>query len=492
MNLPLKIANSVLVGGEWVRATGEPEPVVDPATEEVIGLAPTSGPAELEGAVAAAREAFDTGPWPRMAPEERAAKLYDLHAALMERKPEIQRLLVEEAGVVSHVLTAQFDFPMGLVLESLDAGGRSRDQPLGVGAMPNRDGAPSLVGAVVRREPVGVVTAITAYNFPFFLNVQKLFPALVTGNTVVLKPSPYTPFVALALAEAAHEVGFPRGVLSVVPGGREAGRSLTVDPRVDLISFTGSDATGSAIMAQGSASLKRLHMELGGKSAMIVRADADLDRAVVAGLSSLAHSGQGCASTSRHLVHNSLRRRYVERLAEGCQALRLGHPADPATTLGPLIRETIRARTEGYVEDALKAGARLAAGGRRPPGFRKGFFYEPTVFDNVDPASRLAQDEVFGPVLAVIGFDTDEEAVAIANNSRYGLSGAIWSRDLGAAYEMACAIRTGGVAINGGGAPAGAPITPFGGIKRSGFGREWGVEGLNAFTDQKAISFSQL
>jgi acyl-CoA reductase-like NAD-dependent aldehyde dehydrogenase len=491
MNLPLKISNCVFIGGEWVKATGEPEAIINPATEEVIGLAPMSGAAEVEAAVAAAREAFDRGPWPRMSPQDRATKLYELHAALMARKAEIQRLLMDEAGVAAAILPAQFDMPMALALETLDEGGRNRDQPLGVGVVPGRD-ARSFVGALVRREPIGVVAAITAYNFPFFLNVQKLFPALVTGNTAILKPSIYTPFAALIVAEAAAEVGLPPGVVGVVTGGRDIGEMLTVDPRVDLISFTGSDATGSAIMAQGAATLKRLHMELGGKSAMIVRADADLDRAVAAGVGALSHAGQGCAATTRHLVHNSIRKAYVERLAEACRSLKIGNPADPSVTLGPLIREVVRARTEAHVEDALKAGATLAAGGRRPPEFRNGFFYEPTLFDDVDNASRLAQEEVFGPVLAVIGFDADEQAVEIANDSKYGLSGAIWSRDLAAAFDMACAIRTGGVAINGGGAPIGTPITPFGGCKRSGFGREWGVEGLNAFSELKAISFSQL
>jgi acyl-CoA reductase-like NAD-dependent aldehyde dehydrogenase len=492
MNLPLKRLNCVFVGGEWVKASGAPEPVINPATEEVIALTATSGPAEVEAAVAAAREAFDRGPWPKMSPEERAAKLYELHAALMNRRAEIQRLLVEEAGVTASMLLAQFDMPMTLAMETLDEGGRNRDQPYGAGTVESRDGGRSFVGAMVRREPIGVVAAITAYNFPFFLNVQKLFPALVTGNVVVLKPSIYTPLAALAVAEAAAEVGLARGVLSVITGGRAIGEMLTVDPRVDLISFTGSDATGSAIMAQGAATLKRLHMELGGKSAMIVRPDADLDRALAAGLGALGHSGQGCAAPTRHLVHNSVRRAYVERLAEAFRSMKVGDPADPSVTQGPLIREVVRGRTEAHVADALAAGATLVAGGRRPPELRKGFFYEPTLFDDVDNGSRLAQEEVFGPVLAVIGFDTDEQAVEIANDSKYGLSGAIWSRDLAAAFDMACAIRTGGVSINGGGAPIGTPVIPFGGCKRSGFGREWGIEGLNAFTEQKSISFSQL
>jgi acyl-CoA reductase-like NAD-dependent aldehyde dehydrogenase len=491
MNRPLEIGGHVFIGGEWVRASGEPAPLINPASEEVIGLAPVCGAAEVDAAVAAARQAFDRGPWPRMSPPERAAQLYDLHARLMDRRGEIERLLVQEAGVVQHNLAHQFDLPMTLAVDTLEEGGREPHQALPIGTTANRNGGRTFVGGIVRREPAGVVAGITAYNFPFHLNVMKAFPALVMGNTVVLKPSIYTPQAALVIAEAAAEVGLPPGVLNVVTGGRDVGRMLTVDPRVDLVSFTGSDETGSAIMAQAAPTLKRLHMELGGKSALIIRADADLEGALIAGVASLNHSGQGCAATTRHLVHNRIRKQYVEMLAAALRAMKIGDPADPTVTIGPLIRETARARVEGHVADALAAGARLVAGGRRPPGLRKGFFYEPTLFEQVDNASRLAQEEVFGPVLAVMGFDTDEQAVELANQSVYGLSGAIWSRDLAAAYDMACAIRTGGVSINGGGTPAGAPIGPFGGYKRSGIGREWGLEGLNAFSELKSISLAQ-
>jgi acyl-CoA reductase-like NAD-dependent aldehyde dehydrogenase len=492
MNLPLKISNSVFVAGEWVKTSAEPEPVINPATEEVIGLAPVGGRAEVDAAIGAAREAFDKGPWPRMAPAERAAKMRELHAALMARRDAIVRLLVEEAGSVASVIPIQFDFPMMLTMNAIEEGAKYRDRPLPPGVAPNMAGGKNFVGGVIRREPVGVVSAITPYNFPYLLNIVKLFPALVGGNTVVLKPSPYTPFAALIVAEAAAEVGFPRGVISVVTGGKEVGELMTTDPRVDLITFTGSDSVGSAIMAQGAPTLKRLHFELGGKSAHIVRADADLDAAVAGGMSYLSHSGQGCSLTTRHLVHNSIRKQYVERMAAAHRALKIGNPADPSVNFGPLIREAQRARTEFYVEEGRKAGATLVTGGRRPAGFEKGFFYEPTLFDDVDNKSRLAQEEVFGPVGAVIGFDTDEQAVEIANDSQFGLGGALWSSDLGAAFEMACAIRTGSISINGGGAAAGSPVAPFGGYKRSGFGREWGEEGVNAFTELKSVSFRQI
>jgi len=492
MNLPLKITDSVYVGGEWVKASGDPEAVINPATEAVIGMAPVGGKAEVSQAIAAARQAFDRGPWPRMSGAERAAKLNELHAALMARRTDIMRLLVEEAGAVTSALPTQFDFPMFLAKDAIERGSRYRDTPLPPGAVAGPDGGKKLVGGVVRREPVGVVAAITPYNYPYLLNIVKIFPALMMGNTVVLKPSPFTPFAALIVAEVAAEIGFPKGVLNVVTGSKEVGEMLTTDPRVDLITFTGSDVVGSAIAAQAAPTLKRLHLELGGKSPLIIRQDADLSQAVAAGMMYLSHCGQGCVLTTRHLVHNSIRKAYVEAMAEQHRAMKIGDPADPSVTLGPLIREAQRARTEHYVAEGLKGGARLVTGGKRPAGFAKGFYYEPTLFDDVDNNSTLAQEEVFGPVGAVIGFDTDAEAVDMANDSVYGLGGAIWSADLGAAFDMACAMRTGQVSINGGGAAPGSPFMgPFGGYKRSGIGREWGDEGLNAYTELKNLTFRQ-
>lgn len=492
MNLPLKISNSVYVGGEWMKASGEPEAVINPATEEVIGFAPVGGKAEVSAAIAAAREAFDRGPWPRMSVLERAAKLRELHAALMARRADIVRLTIEEAGSVASVVPVQFDFPMFLSWDAIERGSRFRDTSLPSGTTPGPGGS-KLVGGMILREPVGVIAAITPYNFPYFLNIVKLFPALITGNTVVLKPSPFTPFSALIIAEVAAELNFPKGVINIVTGGKEVGEMMTTDPRIDLITFTGSDVVASAIAAQAAPTLKRLHFELGGKSALIIRGDADLGQAVAAGMGYLTHCGQGCVLTTRHLVHNSIRKAYVAAMAEGHRAMKIGNPADASVTLGPLIREAQRARTEHYVAEGLKSGATLVTGGKRPAGFDKGFFYEPTLFDNVDNRSTIAQEEVFGPIGVVIGFDTDAEAVDMANDSAYGLGGAIWSADLGAAYDMAAAIRTGQVNINGGGSAPGSPFMgPFGGYKRSGIGREWGDEGLNAYTELKNITYRQL
>jgi acyl-CoA reductase-like NAD-dependent aldehyde dehydrogenase len=306
---------------------------------------------------------------------------------------------------------------------------------------------------------------------------------------VVLKPSPFTPLEALLLGEIAEQAGLPAGVLNIVTGGPDVGSVLTSDPGVDLITFTGSDRVAEAILAQAAPTLKRVLLELGGKSALIVRADADLDAAAADGLRGFtAHCGQGCQLPTRHLVHNSIRAVYVEKVAAMARALRIGDPADPSVDVGPLISAAQRERTEQYVEIGLAGGARLVTGGRRPSHREAGYYYEPTLFDGVDNASRIAQEEVFGPIGAVIGFDTDAEAITIANDSNYGLSGGIHSADTGRAYAMALELRTGGVGINGG---AGTILSaaPFGGIRRSGFGREFGLEGLNEFTYTKTISY---
>jgi acyl-CoA reductase-like NAD-dependent aldehyde dehydrogenase len=277
-------------------------------------------------------------------------------------------------------------------------------------------------------------------------------------------------------------------VLNVVTGGIEAATLLTTDKRVDLISFTGSDKVGAMIQAQAAPTLKRCLMELGGKSALIVRPDANLMQAAMTGASYCTHAGQGCALLTRHVVHNSVRAEYVAALKGMIGHLKIGNPADPSVTFGPLIREVARTRTESYVDIALSEGATLVTGGKRPAGLDKGYYYEPTLFDNVSNASRLAQEEVFGPICAVIGYDSDEEAIALANDSDFGLSGGIFSADVGRAFEMALQIRTGGVSINGGSGRM-SSHAPFGGIKRSGYGREYGEEGLNEFTYVKTIGF---
>ncbi|WP_242123978.1 aldehyde dehydrogenase family protein [Sphingobium sp. Sx8-8] len=489
MAVSLKHKNALYVNGEWV-AADQLEAVINPADESVIAEAPVGSSAHVDAALQAAYDAFHKGPWPRMSVHERQAKLSAFLDAVDARKEQIISLLVAEAGATQMMAGfLQYGIPMKHARKTVEICTRPDVTTLPVELTPNAMGTTTLGTGVLSREPIGVVAAITPYNYPFFLNIGKVIPALAVGCTVVLKPSPYTPINTLLLGEIADEVGLPKGVLNIVTGDIEAGTLLTTDKRVDLVHFTGSDKVGSAIQAQAAPTLKRCIMELGGKSAMIVRADANLQEAIMSGIMGVTvHCAQGCAQLTRHLVHNSIRKQYVEGVAAGLRQVKIGNPIDPTVTYGPLIREVARTRTENYVEIAKSEGARLVTGGRRPDGFDKGFYYEPTLFDDVQNSSRLAQEEVFGPIGAVIGFDTDEEAIAMANDSDFGLSGGIYSADAGLAYEMARQIRTGGVSINGG---AGTMMSeaPFGGIKRSGYGREYGIEGLNEFTYMKTISF---
>jgi acyl-CoA reductase-like NAD-dependent aldehyde dehydrogenase len=487
--LKLKNPGSLYVGGEWI-GTSDAEAVVNPATEEVLTQAPVGGVAEAEAAISAAREAFDHGPWPQMRPRDRRDVLQRFVDIIRERKGEIVRQIIAEGGCAAMLADfLQFELPVKHAQYIVDHMDRETTTVVAPEVSHSPDGRKLLGTAAVVREPVGVVAAITPYNVPFFLNVGKIVPAMAVGCTVVLKPSPYTPSLALVLGEIAEAAGLPKGVLNVITGGIDVGEMLTTDPRVDMVSFTGSDTVGEAIQRQTAGSLKRVVLELGGKSALIVRHDADIAAAAMEGARGFtAHSGQGCLLLTRHVVHNSVRQQYVEMVAEFARSLTIGDPADPAVQMGPLIREAARSRTENYVAIARSEGAKLVIGGKRPAHLAKGYFHEPTLFDDVDNASRIAQEEVFGPIGVVIGYDSDEEAIAIANESRFGLSGSIQSRDTGTAYEMALRIRSGGIMINGG---AGTMLSgaPFGGIKRSGYGREFGVEGMNEFTYTKTISF---
>lgn len=476
------------VDGRWV-APGDQAAVLDPATECEVASAPWGGIAEAELAVIAARRAFDDGPWPRLSHRDRAAALTRLRDVLEKRGSEIVDAVVAEVGVpVTIARASQFDVPMRLLDFFIDRTERFETQvPLRVTNSVGRHGR-LLGGGVIHREPRGVVTAVTPFNAPFLLNIMKVAPALGAGCTVVLKPSDFTPLEALILASAAEEADLPPGVLNVVTGGLEVGQFLTGDPRVDMVTFTGSDVVGSQVLAQASRSLTHVVLELGGKSAMIVREDADLDVVSPRGASELTlFTGQGCALWTRQLVHRSLYDEYVERTSAVLGRLPLGDTTDPATVVGPLIRERQRERVEGFVERAVNAGANLVCGGKRPDRER-GFYYEPTLITGVTNDMEIAQEEIFGPVGVVIPFDDDDEAIRISNDSRYGLSGSIWTRDSGAAFEMATRLRTGNVAINGGVGGLN-PWAPFGGYYRSGLGRELGEDVLADFCETKAIQF---
>lgn len=492
MSIPFTDIDKLYIDGGWHAAGSDREAVINPATETVIGLAPVGDIKATEAAIAAARRAFDDGPWPTMKMAERAAVMLRLHAALTARRSRIVELIIAEVGCAQGITNAmQVDAPLTHLLSAIEHSARETTVQLPVEMTPNPmdpHGPQLLGGTTIVREPIGVVAAITGYNFPFLLNLSKIVPALLAGNTLVLKPSPFTPFSALLFGEVAIEAGLPAGVLNVITGGAEVGTQLTTDPRVDMISFTGSEAVGAAIMAQAAPTLKRVHLELGGKSAMIVRADADIVRTATQAVAILSvNAGQGCALLTRLLVHNSVRKQFVETARAVAAQWKIGNPADPSVLMGPLIRESQRGKVEKYIAIARAEGATLVHGGGRPAGLPKGFFTDITLFDNVENGMTIAQEEIFGPVGAVIGFDTDDEAIRIANDSRYGLNGGIATADAATGWAMAQRIRSGSVAINGG--TGKMSYAPIGGYKRSGIGREYGPDWLKEYTQEKSIFY---
>lgn len=488
----LREHEGVFIDGAWVAPQDDRRcDVVNPATEDVLATVPLGGKAEADAAIAAARRAFDEGPWPRMQPAERSAVLQRFHDALAARSGELLELIVAEIGAALPIAKAlHVDTGLRLFQTAIDLNAkRSPFTPLPPTLNPARDGTTTLGVSVKVREPAGVVAAITPFNFPFFLNLVKVGPALAVGCTMVLKPAPLTPLQGLLLGDIALAADLPPGVLNIITGGPEVGELLTTDARVDLVTFTGSDAVGAAVMAQASPSLKRVLLELGGKSAMVVRADADIAAAAQAGVGQIVvQAGQGCALHTRHLVHRSRYDEYITAAVSMAGHITVGDPTDPTVMMGPLISAAQRARVEGYVADGVAAGAEIVAGGGRPAGLDRGFFFEPTLLSGVDNGMRVAQEEIFGPVGVVIPFDDDDDAVRIANDSAFGLSGSVWSGDAGAAFQLALRLRTGNVSINGGGGGLN-PLAPFGGYKRSGIGREFGEEGLDEYTELKSISF---
>ncbi|MBB6376336.1 aldehyde dehydrogenase (NAD+) [Pseudonocardia eucalypti] len=479
------------VGGEWRNASGAgQETVLDPATGAPLGAVPNAGPADVAAAVAAARAASDAGGWAEATPRARSEALYRLADELSGMVARLLDVVVAETGCPVRLARSQ---QVELPLRHLEYWAEAARRPELTGRAPvvtPRPGGPATLGAwAVRREPYGVVAAITPYNFPLLENVMKLGPALAAGNTVVLKPSPYTPYSALLLAEAAERAGLPAGVLNVVTGGAEVGAALTRDARVDLVSFTGSDAVGAHILAAAAPRLTKVLLELGGKSALLVCADADLELAARIGARNITtHAGQGCVLATRHLVHASVLPEYLDRLAAAVTAVRVGPPRDPATGMGPLIRPAAVERVAGYVAGAVRDGAGVLTGGSAPTEPTGGFYYRPTVLTGVGNDWPVAREEIFGPVGVVIGFGSEDEAVALANDSAYGLAGHVVSRDAGRAFQLAGRLRTGTVDINGGPGYTN-PDVPFGGRGRSGLGRENGAEGLDEYTQLKTIKF---
>ncbi|MDE2563052.1 MAG: aldehyde dehydrogenase family protein [Sphingomonadales bacterium] len=492
MTVPFTHIDHLYIDGRWVAPEAGGETVLNPATGAAIGEAPVASGAQVEAAIAAARHAFDRGPWSAMTMDERADVMQRMVDALRARQADIAALIIAEVGCAQHITHGmQVANPINHLAAAIRYARREEDERLPIDITPNMfvpGGPQSIGGTTVVREPFGVVSAITGYNFPFLLNLAKITPALLAGCTMVLKPSQFTPYSALLFGEIAETIGLPPGVLNIVTGGIAEGQLLCTDERVDMVTFTGSEGVGAAIMAQAAPTLKKVHLELGGKSAMIVRHDADVQRAAAMAVGFLSvNAGQGCAIPTRLLVHNSLRPAFAEVAKAAAAQIKVGDAADPTVTMGPLIRESQRAKVEHYIALGKQAGARLICGGGRPAGLDGGFFTEMTLFDDVTNNMAIAQDEIFGPVGCIIGFDSDDEAVAIANASRYGLNGAIETTDAAAGYAMARRIRTGSVALNGG--TGTMSYAPIGGYKRSGIGREYGPRWLREYQHEKSIFY---
>jgi aldehyde dehydrogenase (NAD+) len=472
--IPIPVHDRLYLGGQWVQAIGhENIDVVNPYTEEVIASIPAGTADDVNSAVAAARAAFPG--WAATPVEQRAALLAAVAERLSERGDELAAIITSELGT-----------PIGL--SRLIQVGLPTMTFASMGALLDELATEEEIGnSLVVREPIGVVAAIAPWNYPLHQIAAKVAPALAAGCTVVLKPSEVTPLSAFALAEIFDEVGFPRGVINLVTGyGQVVGEAMIGHTGVDMVTFTGSEGIGRHIGEVAGRNLVPAALELGGKSACVVLGDADMELAITACVTRcLLNSGQTCIALSRLLVPRE-RLPEAEAIAAGvAQAHQLGDPFDPATQQGPLVSALQRDRVREHIRHGSQEGARVVTGGAEPPAsLDHGFFVAPTVFSDVRSDMAIAQEEIFGPVLSIIAFDDEEDAIRIANDSRYGLSGAVWSADEEHALSVARRIRTGQVDVNGG---AFNPCAPFGGVDCSGHGRELGAHGLEEFFYMKSI-----
>jgi aldehyde dehydrogenase (NAD+) len=469
----------LFIGGQWTTAAGAARfEVVSPSSEEVIGEVPLATNVDIDRAVAAARTAFDDGPWPRMTPPERADVLARAADELRKRSDQIAAVTLEEMGCpISQAARSQ----TGLVAPVFDY----YAELIRSFEFERRVTVGERAGQVVNL-PVGVVGAIVAWNAPVVLAAWKAAPALAAGCTVIIKPPPEAPLSNFILAEALEQAGVPSGVVSVVPGGRELGEYLVSHPGTDKIAFTGSTGAGKSIMSACAAQVKRVSLELGGKSAAIVLDDANMATVIPSVVRGALHlSGQFCGAQSRILVPRSRYKELVAAAVAVAASVVVGDPHDPSTTVGPLVAERQRERVLGLIKQAVAEGARVVTGGGRPKHLLKGWYVQPTILADVTNSMTIAQEEVFGPVLCFIAHDGDDDAVRIANASRYGLAGGVWSADDQRAMNVARRLRTGSVTVNG--TPAPFPHVPFGGLKQSGLGRELGPEGLRAYLEPKSM-----
>jgi aldehyde dehydrogenase (NAD+) len=477
-NLTLKASNRLFIDGHWIEpSTNEPLVLISPDSGKVFGTTAQAGVAEVDSAVAAARRAFDQGPWPHMAMSDRVAIMHRLVDRLEARTSELCTAWNAQVGalvsIAPTVISAANSIARRIVEEAK--------------AFPSivRVATTEAETALIAQEPVGVVAAIAPWNFPYDIMISKVVSALVTGCTVVMKPAPETPLEAYIIAEAAEAAGVPHGVINLVPANRDASDHLVQHPAIDLVSFTGSTLTGQRIANVCGNRIARYILELGGKSAAIVRDDYDIDAAAKLLASTIiVMSGQVCAMLSRVIVSQHRHDALAFAISRQLSDVRVGISTDPATQMGPLAMQRQLERVESYIARGVKQGADLVTGGRRPAHLKEGYFIEPTLFANVDSKGDISQDEIFGPVLSLIPCKDDDDAVRIANDSRYGLFGSVLTNDVNAAYRIGRAVRSGTFAQNG---LRSDFALPYGGKKQSGVGREGGMAGLLAYTESKTI-----
>jgi len=469
----------LLIGGRRVPATdGATTAVINPATGEPIAQAAQAGVADIDAAVGAAHEAY-TGDWGSLGPGDRAAALRRLADLIRKHSEELAQLDTRNVG-------------KPISASRGEVGYSARVYEYYAGLIPISGGATVPLSAngtgLTLREPLGVCGLIVPWNFPLVILAWKLAPALAMGNTVVIKPAEWTPLSALRLGELAVEAGIPAGVVNVTPGlGPVAGAALARHPDVRKISFTGSTATGTKIMQMAAEGIKRVSLELGGKSPSVVFADADLEKAAASVMSVYDNTGQDCCARSRYLVERSAYSEFVERFVENSRAVRPGDPLDEATEIGPLVSSAHRDRVAGFVRQGRAEGAKLCLGGKPPEGeqFAAGCFYEPTVFSDVTPGMAIAQKEIFGPVVSILPFDTEAEAIDIANGTPFGLSASVWTRDIARALRVTRQIEAGVISINS--SSSVHLEMPFGGFKQSGIGRELGPSALELYSEVKSV-----
>jgi acyl-CoA reductase-like NAD-dependent aldehyde dehydrogenase len=474
--------DELFIDGKWTAPESDSViSVISPHSEAVIGHAAAAGPADVNRAVVAARAAFDTGPWPRMQPAERIEALGRLAGIYKERRADMAALISAEIGApISFAKMAQVRLPLTMISAFCGLAANYEWQ----------QERPGLYGKNIRilKQPVGVVAAVVPWNMPQFLTVTKVMPALLAGCSVVLKPAPESVLDAQLLAEMVDAAGLPPGVLNVVPGGRDVGEQLVRHNGVDKVSFTGSTAAGRQVALACAEGLKQVSLELGGKSAAIVLDDAD-PAATATGIqmASLANSGQVCNALSRILVPEAREDEFVDALAAVVQSMTVGDPADPNTQIGPLVAQRQQDRVRGYIETGQSEGARLVVGGSdMPEGLETGWYVRPTVFSEATNDMRIAREEIFGPVLTVISYRDEDEALRIANDSEYGLAGSVFTADTDRGYGVAARVRSGTFGVNEGYIMD--PAAPFGGVKNSGYGRELGTEGIDSYTVSQSIS----